>query len=73
MTIYQTMSIEELIAALAQHTDSLPVYFDWCWLQPTKPRSYRGDYSHLALGFETDGGATVGQVRGWLHEGNYIF
>lgn len=64
-----TMTVRQLLDALRPIDQSLPIVYGFCALSPTKPDSWRGVYSELALGYsrEPDGpGVTVAEVVQWL-------
>ena len=47
-----TMTLGQFITALEQRPEDQPIAFDFGGLAPTRIRSWRMDYSDLALGFE---------------------
>lgn len=60
------MTIEEAIAALEKIREDKPIFFDWCFINPAAPASYRGDYSKLAISFNLETSVNVATVREWL-------
>jgi hypothetical protein len=51
---YGTTTLGHLIAVLEQADSDADVEFDFCYLRPTNVASYRGYYSHLALGWSNE-------------------
>lgn len=62
----------ELISAFAACNPEADVYYDFAYLSPTKPASWRGVYAELALGWASDRGSwlKVSEVLAWLREAN---
>lgn len=52
--IWETLTLGELIDALAECPPDAPVFFDFAGLTPGEFASYRGDYSHLVLTWQQD-------------------
>ena len=51
--------------ALRALTDGDNIRFDFGYMAPTEPHSYRGFYDHLAFGYELSHDVTVGRVYSW--------
>lgn len=66
----EPMTLGELIKALEKRPRDERVRFDFADYEPTDLRSYRGDYSHAALGWRerAGDGVTAGLFRGMLRE-----
>lgn len=53
MTVFETMSLGEVIDALRKAEPGAEVQFDFCYTAPSlEVHSYRGWYDHLAIGWE---------------------
>lgn len=61
-SVFGTMTLGELIAALEKRERDQLVYFDFGNFVPRGVDSYRGYYDHLAIGFSDDGTPTVAGV-----------
>lgn len=51
-SMFGTMTIGEVVDALARAEPGATVQFDFCYTSPTTVHSYRGWYDHLAIGWE---------------------
>lgn len=60
------MTLGRLIDVLDRADPSLPVKYDFCGLAPGTVRSWRGDYSQLAIGWEADPRKTVAELKASL-------
>lgn len=60
----EQFTLGDLIRCLEQHKADKEVTFDFGYMKPTTLNSWRGDYSHIALGYSDDNfsGVTVGQL-----------
>lgn len=66
-SIYDTLTLGELEAALANLPDRLEITLDFARLRPHQINSWRGDYSHLAIAYRDPAEAvTIGVLREWL-------
>ena len=54
LTLFGTATLGGVIEALKRFDPDTQVHFDFGYLRPTAPRSYRGDYDHLALGWSEE-------------------
>ena len=64
ITAGNQITLGAIMDGLKKAEPGLPVYFDWCRLNPGRFCSYRGYYEDLALGFEDSRykSVTVGEL-----------